>query len=75
MASGSQYDAIGAAYDAVKALPAARYAEIPTVRALLGDLTRLTVLDLGCGTGHYARICRELGATTVVGVDNSAEMI
>ncbi|WP_226360762.1 class I SAM-dependent methyltransferase [Pseudonocardia sp. ICBG1142] len=75
MASDSQYDVIGAAYDAVKDLPAARYAEIPTVRSLLGDLTGLAVLDVGCGTGHYSRICRELGAATVVGADSSAKMI
>ncbi|PIV82663.1 MAG: hypothetical protein COW52_12365, partial [Nitrospirae bacterium CG17_big_fil_post_rev_8_21_14_2_50_50_9] len=27
------------------------------------------VLDLGCGTGTYARIIAEMGATSVVGVD------
>ncbi|OLL70212.1 Methyltransferase [Pseudonocardia sp. Ae168_Ps1] len=75
MSPHSQYDSIGAAYDAVKELPAARYGEIPAVRALLGDLTGQKVLDLGCGTGHYARLCRDHGARHIDGVDNSTTMI
>ncbi|RCN43521.1 hypothetical protein ANCCAN_10484 [Ancylostoma caninum] len=33
------------------------------------------VLDVGCGTGHIGREILENGASEVVGVDNSEEMI
>jgi malonyl-CoA O-methyltransferase len=41
---------------------------------LLPDVTSLTVLDAGCGTGRYLRLCADRGAT-VLGLDRSAPML
>jgi SAM-dependent methyltransferase len=43
--------------------------------ALLPDVRGMTTLDLGCGSGRYARILRERGAARVFGLDRSAEML
>lgn len=44
--------------------------------ALLGDISGLEVVDLGCGTGRLeARLLSRLGTGHVVGVDFSAGMI
>ncbi len=49
--------------------------EEATMRDLLPPLHGRTVLDLGCGSGRYGRLARELGAGAVVGIDNSADML
>ncbi|OFW40625.1 MAG: hypothetical protein A3J29_20795 [Acidobacteria bacterium RIFCSPLOWO2_12_FULL_67_14b] len=48
--------------------------EQAAVTDLLPDLRGLTVLDAGCGTGRYLRLCAERGATAI-GVDLSAAML
>ncbi|MFD7734735.1 class I SAM-dependent methyltransferase [Kitasatospora phosalacinea] len=73
--SADQYDRIGASYDAFKALPMARYAEIPGFTAWLGDVKGRKVLDAACGTGFYTRHVKALGAAEVVGVDVSPAMV
>jgi len=45
------------------------------VSALLPDVSGCTALDLGCGSGRYARLLLERGAVRVVGVDRSPEML
>ena len=42
--------------------------------ALVGDVARRTVLDVGCGNGRYVRTFTEAGAC-VVGLDLSAGML
>ncbi len=49
--------------------------EWPTTRAMLPDLNGKRVLDLGCGFGWFARWAREHGATSVLGLDLSENMI
>ena len=49
--------------------------EWPALRALLPDLRRRKVLDLGCGFGWFCRWAREQGANHVVGVDVSEKML
>ena len=49
--------------------------EWPALRALLPDLRRRKVLDLGCGFGWFCRWAREQGASNVVGVDVSEKML
>jgi SAM-dependent methyltransferase len=71
----SSYDAIGERYAAVKDLALSRATEIPTVEHLLGNPRGLSVLDLACGHGFYARRAKQQGAAAVVGVDLSAEMV
>ena len=45
------------------------------MRALLPDLHRATVVDVGCGTGRYLELARAAGAARLVGIDPSAEML
>lgn len=49
--------------------------EIPGMQALIGDVSGLTVLDAGCGYGHYSIWAKKAGAERVVGVDISEKMI
>jgi malonyl-CoA O-methyltransferase len=42
---------------------------------LLPDPAGKTALDLACGSGRYGLILRERGAQTVIGLDNSPEML
>lgn len=48
--------------------------EEPRVRALLGDVKKQRVLDMGCGTGRHALWCAEQGAT-VTAIDFSQGML
>ena len=49
--------------------------EWPAMRALLPDLRRKRILDLGCGFGWFARWAAEQGAASVLGVDLSENML
>ena len=72
----AEYDAIAAEYDITfQALPYRRFIEEWSVLQALGAVEGRAVLDLACGTGHYARRLRQRGASRVVGVDLSPEMI
>jgi malonyl-CoA O-methyltransferase len=42
---------------------------------LLPEVAGRDVLDLACGTGRYGLIAQRVGASQVVGVDNSAAML
>ena len=50
-------------------------AEWPALRALLPDLRGRRVVDLGCGFGWFCRWAREQGATHVLGLDVSEQML
>jgi SAM-dependent methyltransferase len=50
-------------------------AEWPALRAMLPDMHRLKVLDLGCGFGWFCRWARQQGAAQVLGVDVSQRML
>ena len=54
---GDQYDAdVVAQYDrSFIEIPLRRYVELPSVYQILGDVTGLSILDLACGTGYYAK--------------------
>lgn len=45
------------------------------VMELLPDVRGLIALDLGCGSGRYARLLAGLGAARVIGVDQSDAML
>ncbi|MER8045256.1 class I SAM-dependent methyltransferase [Streptomyces sp. NPDC094032] len=73
--SGQLYDEIGEAFEGFKNLPLARYGEVPGFLALVGDVRGRSVLDLASGTGFYSREFKRRGASRVLGVDISGEMI
>jgi ubiquinone/menaquinone biosynthesis C-methylase UbiE len=70
-----EYDRIGPEYQESKLLPFRLHIEEHTAFGLLPDLAGLSVADLACGDGIYARKLMRRGARRVVGVDISAEMI
>ncbi|MFI1767746.1 class I SAM-dependent methyltransferase [Streptomyces sp. NPDC020800] len=73
--SVQQYDEIGEAFEGFKSLPLMRYGEVPSFLGMVGDVSGKSVLDLACGTGFYSREFKRRGATDVLGVDISVEMI
>ncbi|MFD0413448.1 class I SAM-dependent methyltransferase [Streptomyces sp. NPDC127108] len=73
--SVQQYDEIGEAFEGFKALPLARYGEVPSFLAMVGDVRGKSVLDLASGTGFYSRELKRRGAAEVFGVDISGEMV
>ncbi|MEV4869876.1 class I SAM-dependent methyltransferase [Streptomyces syringium] len=73
--SGQLYDEIGEAFEGFKALPLARYAEVPGFLGLVGDVNGKSVLDLASGTGFYSREFKRRGASRVLGVDISSAMV
>ena len=71
----TNYDAIAEQYRRSKLTPWRRYIEQYTFVDIIGDVAGLSVLDLACGEGFYSRLLRLHGASRVVGVDVSEEMI
>ncbi|KAI9037546.1 class I SAM-dependent methyltransferase [Aspergillus affinis] len=66
-----QYDAIGDRYTEVANLPTG-FLQQAAMKALVGDISGLTVLDLACNTGSYThKTVTEWGARHAVGVDIS----
>jgi ubiquinone/menaquinone biosynthesis C-methylase UbiE len=51
------------------------FVEQPAIKSLISSLEGKSVLDLGCGDGGFAKYCIDNGATNVVGVDISSNMI
>ena len=49
--------------------------EIPVMKAMLDDVTNKTVIDLGCGNGCMSRYFVENGASKVLGLDISNNML
>ncbi|MEV6841254.1 methyltransferase domain-containing protein [Streptomyces sp. NPDC051133] len=70
-----RYDTVGDQYRQYKTTATLPIAERRLFRDQAGDLTGQRVLDLATGYGAYARLAHDLGATEVVGVDISPEMI
>lgn len=51
------------------------FVEQPAIKSLITSLQDKIVLDVGCGTGNFAKYCVEKGAKQVIGVDISEKMI
>lgn len=51
------------------------YVETYTYLSQLGDLSGKSILDLGCGDGIHSRNFKKKGASRVVGVDISTQML
>lgn len=72
----SQFDTLGDFYEKMLEWPLRKNVEAPTVLDLIGEnLTGLSVLDFGCGTGTYARWIKNRGASNVTGYDISNGML
>jgi ubiquinone/menaquinone biosynthesis C-methylase UbiE len=71
----TDYNVIADQYKRSKLTPWRRYIEQYTFFEIVGDVTGLSVLDLACGEGFYSRLLRLHGASRVVGMDLSEEMI
>lgn len=51
------------------------FIEQPAIKSIIPNLEGKSVLDLGCGDGHFSKYCIENGAENVIGVDISNNMI
>lgn len=71
----NSYDAIAEQYKNSKQLGFRKCIEEYTLLKLVGDITNKQVLDLACGEGIYTRKIKNLGASNILGVDLSVEMI
>ncbi|MBX9666173.1 MAG: class I SAM-dependent methyltransferase [Candidatus Obscuribacterales bacterium] len=72
----TQYDSIAEQYDqSVNTRSDREVIFIPSAKHFLGDLHGKQVLDLACGSGFFTRFMKEWGASHVVGVDISSEMV
>jgi predicted RNA methylase len=69
-----QYNEMAIEYNSYQELPVARL-EAELIRTALGDCTGLAVLDLGGGSGSYARMAVRAGARQVDVVDISDAMM
>ncbi|MEV6581219.1 class I SAM-dependent methyltransferase [Streptomyces sp. NPDC051582] len=72
----SQFDSTRHAYErSMEQMPFRQHVEAHSFLKAIGDVKGRSVLDLGCGTGWYARRLSAQGAARVVGVDESQAMI
>ena len=73
------YDSVASSYDSVLAIPGTKIIYWMLDRFFItnydNNLSNLSVLELACGTGDCSRKAQSLGASTLVGVDVSSEMI
>ncbi|MFJ3903675.1 class I SAM-dependent methyltransferase [Streptomyces sp. NPDC090025] len=67
--------AVAARDRAAELTPLRRFVETHSVLKAMGNLAGRAVLDLGCGSGQYARLFRAEGAGRVVGLDSSKPMV
>lgn len=74
-ASQSQFDELTTLYEEMASWPFRRDIEIPSTLRVIGNVTGLSILDYGCGTGIYARCLKEAGAARVVGFDSCRRMV
>jgi SAM-dependent methyltransferase len=74
-AHDAEYDDIGDRYSEAKTAAWRLHLEAFTLERLAGDVRGARVLDLACGDGFYGRRLARRGASAVLGVDASIEMV
>ncbi|MET9556090.1 class I SAM-dependent methyltransferase [Streptomyces sp. NPDC006645] len=76
MTVDSQFDTAVAAYESsMEEMPFREHVEAYSFLNAVGDIRGRNVLDLGCGSGLYARRLRRAGAARAVGMDESIAMV
>jgi len=70
-----QYDAIATLYAKIHRLPTFAYGFNASFLKMVGDVKDKTALDLACGAGQVTFELFERGAASVLGVDESDEML
>ncbi len=70
-----QYRTISGQYSHARKDDVTNFLETPSVQSALGDISGARAIDYACGTGHFSRLLKKLGATYVLGVDLSPAMI
>ena len=71
----TDYNQIANQYRKAKEQPWRIRTELYSMMNLIGDLTGKSVIDVACGEGWLTRELRKAGASEVVGIDISEEMI
>lgn len=71
----SKFDEFTAVYEELASWNYRRYIEIPHVLRVIGDVSGLSIMDYGCGTGTYSRSLKNAGAARVVCFDPSRPML
>ena len=71
----TDYNQIANQYKKAKEQPWRTRTELYSMMNLIGDLAGKSVIDVACGEGWLTRHLRKAGASQVVGVDISEEMI
>ncbi|MGD9659530.1 MAG: class I SAM-dependent methyltransferase [Methylocystis sp.] len=70
-----QYQTISRQYSHARKDDVTIFLETPSVESALGDIVGAGAIDYACGTGHYSRLLKKLGAKSVLGVDVSPAMV
>ncbi|MDO7910068.1 class I SAM-dependent methyltransferase [Pseudomonas monteilii] len=71
----AMYDQIGELFDFSVDEASERLVEINSFRQMVGNVKDKRVMDLACGSGFFSRLLVDLGASSVLGVDISQQMI
>ncbi len=71
----TDYNQIAKQYEKTKDSLVRKHIESFTLLNKIGAVANQSILDLGCGEGHYGRIFKGNGAKRVVGLDISSAMI
>lgn len=73
--ASKEYDSIAKGYQEATKREMRKFTMEPSLVKQLGSLEGKTVLDLACGEGYSSRLCRDLGAKEITGVDISEKEI
>lgn len=71
----STFDDYSEFYDETLNWPYRKHLELPTLKNILGDLSKLNVMDFGCGPGAITRWIHAQNVNQVVGFDISTGML
>lgn len=75
MSQIEDYERVADAYEESMGLPFRDAVEQYTLMGILGAVAGMKAVDMACGDGFYARLLKRAGASEVLGIDVSAEMI